>query len=87
MPANHSELHLAHLEQRMRQIGHWTHSRVVDERAFRRSLRDRIGTLDVGQAHSEIELFVKSTEALTIWPREFFHDIASRIELTNDSQT
>jgi len=87
MPANHSEMHLAHLEQRMRQSGHWQASRGMDESTFRALLRDRIETLDVDQARREVEPFVRHPEALEIWPREFFHDGASRIELTNDSQT
>jgi len=85
--ANHPELHLAHLEQRMRQSGHWQSTRAMDESAFREVLCDRIETLDVGQARSEVEPFVRHPEALEIWSREFFHDVASRIEFTNFSQT
>jgi len=85
--ANHPELHLAHLEQRMRQSGHWQASRGMDESTFRALLCDRIETLDVDQARREVEPFVRHPEALEIWSREFFHDVASRIELANDSQT
>jgi len=85
--ANHPGLHLTHLEQRMRQSGHWKGSSAMDESAFRKLLRERIDTLDVAQARREVEPFVKDTETLAIWSREFFHDVASRIKLTNDSQT
>jgi hypothetical protein len=85
--ANHPELHLAHLEQRMRQSGHWPNSEAMDESTFRALLRDRIETLDVEQARREVEPFVRHPEAVEIWSREFFHDVASRVELTNDSQT
>jgi len=79
--ANHPELHLAHLEQRMRQSGHWQVSQTMDESTFRALLRDRIETLDVEQAHREVEPFVRHPEALEIWSREFFHDVGSRIQL------
>jgi len=80
--ANHPELHLAHLEQRMRQSGHWRAGQAMDESTFRALLRDRIEVLDVAQARSEVEPFVRHPEALQIWSREFFHNVASRIEVT-----
>ncbi|PIS18478.1 MAG: hypothetical protein COY36_03390 [Zetaproteobacteria bacterium CG_4_10_14_0_2_um_filter_55_20] len=79
--ANHPELHLAHLEQRMRQSGHWPESRVMDADAFRALLGDRIDSLDVEQARREVAPFVRYPEALEIWSREFFHDVGSRIQL------
>ncbi len=79
--ANHPELHLAHLEQRMRQSGHWPNSLAMDESAFRKLLCDRIDSLDVDQARHEVEPFVKHPEVLAIWSREFFHDVGSRIQL------
>jgi len=82
--ANHPELHLAHLEQRMRQSGHWQGSQAMDEKAFQSLLHDRINTLDVAQARHEVEPFVRHHEALEIWSREFFHDVASRIEVTHE---
>ena len=85
--ANYPELHLDHLEQRMRQSGHWPNIEAMDESAFRKLLCDKIDTLDVDQARREVEPFVRHPEALEIWSRKFFHDVASRIELTNDSQT
>jgi len=85
--ANHPELHLAHLEQRMLQSGHLADGQTLDGRAFHQLLSDRIDSLDVDQARCEVEPFVRHPEALEIWSREFFHDVASRIELANDSQT
>ena len=83
--ANHSELHLAHLEQRMRQSGHWQADQAMDDDAFRALLRERIETLDVEQARSEVEPFVRHPESLEIWSRDFFHDVASRIQVTYDN--
>jgi predicted nucleotidyltransferase component of viral defense system len=79
--ANYPELHLGHLEQRMRQSSHWPDSKAMDESAFQELLRDKIDTLDVDQARREVEPFVRHPEALAIWSREFFHDVGSRIRL------
>jgi len=81
--ANHPKLHLAHLEQRMRQSGHWQEARAMDENVFHALLRDRVETLDVEQARHEVEPFVRHPEALEIWSRDFFHDVASRIKVTH----
>jgi len=77
--ANHPELHLSHLEQRLRQTGDWKGSPSLDEKAFRGLLKMAIDDLDVDQARKEVEPFVKSPEQLSIWSQEFFHQIASRI--------
>lgn len=79
--ANKPQLHLAHLEQRMRQSGHWSDRKTIDESTFRKLLSDRIETLDVDQARREVEPFVKHSEALAVWSQEFFHDLSSRIQL------
>jgi len=79
--ANHPELHLAHLEQRMRQSGQWPDSKAMDEGAFRALLHDRIDTLNVEQARREVAPFVRYPEALEVWSRDFFHAVGARIQL------
>jgi len=79
--ANYPELHLDHLERRMRQSGHWPDSKTMDESAFRKLLRDKVDSLDIDQARREVEPFVKHPEVLAIWSQDFFHDIGTRIRL------
>lgn len=38
-----------------------------------------VESLDVEQARREVEPFVKTPESLTVWSKEFFHDIIRRI--------
>jgi predicted nucleotidyltransferase component of viral defense system len=78
--AYHPELHLAHLEQRMRQTGHWTKSAPLTAEDLRDLVSKRIEKVDIGQIRSEVEPFVKDAAALAIWSREFFLDVASRIK-------
>jgi predicted nucleotidyltransferase component of viral defense system len=78
--ANHPELHLYHLEQRMRQTEDWKDDAHLTSESFRALLTKGINNLDVDQARNEVEPFVKNPEYLSIWSREFFLDVASRIK-------
>jgi predicted nucleotidyltransferase component of viral defense system len=79
--ANHPELHLGHLEERMRQTGHWKADDPLTPERFQELLRTTINKLDVKQTRREVEPFVKNPENLSIWSREFFLDIATRIKI------
>jgi predicted nucleotidyltransferase component of viral defense system len=77
--ANHPELHLYHLEQRMRQTGNWKEDAPLTSERFRGLLIHAINSLDVDQIRNEVEPFVKNPEDLSVWSQEFFLDIVSRI--------
>jgi predicted nucleotidyltransferase component of viral defense system len=78
--ANHPKLHLAHLEQRLRQSGDWSGDSRLDGDTFRELLADKIEELNVEKARQEVEPFIKAPQALAIWSREFFHEVGSRIQ-------
>jgi predicted nucleotidyltransferase component of viral defense system len=77
--ANHPQLHLAHLEQRMIQSGHLKKTDQLNPEVFSATAEKAIERLDVNQARREVEPFVKDPETLTVWSREFFHDVIRRI--------
>jgi hypothetical protein len=79
--AYHQELHLAHLEQRMRQTGHWEGPSPLTAEGFRVLLTRRIDGADIDQIRREVEPFVKDPASLTLWSKEFFLDVASRIKI------
>jgi predicted nucleotidyltransferase component of viral defense system len=79
--AYHPELHLAHLEQRMRQTRHWQGPAPLKAGELRDLLKRRIDEVDIDQIRREVEPFVKDSAALTIWSKEFFLDVASRIKI------
>jgi len=79
--SHHPELHLHHLEERMRQTGDWNNAEELTKEAFFKALHAAIDSLDVDKARNEVLPFVKNPEALSIWSRECFHDIVSRINL------
>ena len=78
--AYHPELHLVHLEQRMRQTGHWAGPAPLTAGDFRDLLARRIDKVDISQIQREVEPFVKDAPSLAIWSKEFFLDVASRIK-------
>lgn len=78
--ANHPQLNLAHLEQRMRQTGHWSGELPLSPAAFSELLFATIDLLDVDQARKDVAPFVKDQQALALWSHDFFRDVAGRIQ-------
>jgi predicted nucleotidyltransferase component of viral defense system len=77
--ANHPQLHLNHLEQRMIQSGHLKMVERLTPEKLSTIAETVIGKLDVDQARREVEPFVKDTKALTVWSPDFFRDVIRRI--------
>lgn len=77
--ANHPQLHLKHLEQRMIQSGHLKKKQRLTPEKLSAIAEKAIERLDVSQARREVESFVKDPETLTIWSRDFFRDVLRRI--------
>lgn len=79
--AHHPQLHLAHLEQRARQSGHWPKDEPLNEKKFQDLLKEKIDALDVEQARREVSPFVADPRSLEVWSKEFFHQISERIKV------
>jgi predicted nucleotidyltransferase component of viral defense system len=78
--AYHPELRLAHLDQRMRQTGHWAEPTLLTAGDLRDLITRRIDSVDFVQIRREAEPFVKDPDSLALWSKEFFLDVASRIK-------
>lgn len=79
--ANCPQLHFSHLEERMRQSGHWQRKGGIVKGEFTDLLTEAIATLDVEQAKNDVMPFIVDNGRLDVWSREFFQDICSRIQL------
>jgi hypothetical protein len=77
--ANHPQLHLSHLEQRMIQSGHLKQDEQMNREKFLTLTKEAVDKLDANQARGEVEPFVKNLDALDVWSREFFQDVVGRI--------
>ena len=78
--ANFPELDLHHLEQRMRQTGHWSGNQLLTQAAFRELVYATVERLDINQARRDVMPFVKDSSVLIIWSHEFFRDVVGRIK-------
>lgn len=79
--ANHPQLNLVHLEQRMRQTGHWSGEQPLSPTAFADLVYEAIDRLDVGQARRDVAPFVKDQQMLALWSHDFFRDVVRRIQI------
>ena len=77
--ANFPQLHLSHLEERMRQSGHWQETGAIGQNELSRMLTKAIDALDIEQAKRDVLPFIADTECLHVWSKDFFLDICSRI--------
>ena len=48
-------------------------------------ITEAVDNLDVNQARREVEPFVKNTDALEVWSREFFQNVVKRIVVVQAS--
>lgn len=63
----------------MRQTGQWSGDAPLTRMQFDELINSAIDRLDLDQARQDVAPFVKDQQALAIWSREFFRDVASRI--------
>lgn len=77
---HHPEIHLSHLEERMRQSGHWDAEGPLDVVSFDDLLLEVIANLDVDQAREEVLPFVREPASLDIWSRDFFTEVMKRVQ-------
>lgn len=77
--ANHPDLHLAYLAERMKLSGEIGAGETLDESGFRSMLDAAIDRLDVDIARKDIESFVPDHAAFAVWSRDFFRNVAERI--------
>ena len=72
-------LHLAHLEARMVQSGHWDPGSSLTAESFREALRQRISRLDVDGAKADVRPFLRDPARLDVWSRDFFLAVTEKI--------
>ena len=80
--ANRTPLHLAHLEQRMRQTGDWTGAANLSPSVLKSLLDEAIDHLDIERSRREVLPFLKQPESVGVWSREFFKNVAEQIQFS-----
>lgn len=74
-------MNLSHFGIRAKQSGNLQGENLT-EPDFRQLLHQRIDALDVVPARNDVSRFVKDVETLKIWSRDYFHELAKRMQIT-----
>jgi predicted nucleotidyltransferase component of viral defense system len=77
--SNGFPLHLAHLEKRMRQSGHYTLSEPLSQKKLLSILEEKIMGLNIDAAKEDIRRFISSPREIEGWSKEFFQSLVSQI--------
>lgn len=76
-------LNLAHLEERMRQSGHYRATTALTPKRFLTFMEEKITTLNVKSAQEDIKRFVSSAREVEGWSKPFFQSLLSKIQFTH----
>jgi predicted nucleotidyltransferase component of viral defense system len=71
---------LPHLEQRLRQSGHWDATRHLDVEMLTNLLYQRFAEVDFQQVASEVRPFVENPASLDVWSEAFFRSVSERLQ-------
>lgn len=71
-----------HLEQRLRQSGHWNGSENLSRISLVKMLEDRFATVDFLQAKKDIAPYIADSRVLDVWSQEFFSESLSFLFVT-----
>jgi len=72
-------VHLAHLEARLRQSGHWQLDRPLVSEDMGELFQRRIDQIDWNQAVSDVQPFVRDPRSLEMWSPDLFRDASKRL--------
>lgn len=81
---HHPQVHLSHLESRMRNSGDWTGSAPLTKADLLTRLHVTIEQLDIEQIKQEMDRFIQDKSSLMLWSREFFQQIVARIQTVEE---
>lgn len=71
---------LKHLQARLEQTGHWDKNSVLTLQDVKNMLIARFEEIDYVQARKDVLPFIKNTEILDLWSKEFFCAITDSIQ-------
>lgn len=80
--ANYPQLHLSHLEERMRQSGDYDDGSSLTPLHFKEILQGAINSLDIKKAKTEVKPFLADSAATEVWSRDFFSSLINRIKIS-----
>ena len=76
-------LHLAHLEMRMRQSGHYKETASLAPKQFLAFMEEKIARLDIKAAQEDIRRFLRNPLEIYGWSKPFFQSLLLQIQFLN----
>lgn len=77
--SHNTRLNIKHLEERMRQSGHYTIQPPLTLEYIIEALFEKIDKLDIDSARKEVSVFIKDPHSLDIWSKDFFKAAAEKV--------
>jgi len=74
-------LHLAHLEERMRQSGDWQEGRNISRYDLLRFYEHRVEQVDFSKAAADVLPFINDPREIDLWSRDFFSALKEKIQI------
>ena len=74
--------HLAHLEARLRQTGHWNADRAITGPDAYALLEKRFRSVDLEAAKRDVLPFLRDADEVALWSPEFFGEVAARMQFS-----
>lgn len=76
---NHPEVHMDHLEARMRQSGDYQDEETLTPQKLRDLLEGTIDELNINSSRNEVSPFVRDQQLLDVWSKELFRSAVKQI--------
>jgi predicted nucleotidyltransferase component of viral defense system len=72
-------VHLAHLETRLRQSGHWHKTEELTMADLKQLITEKIASIDFNAAKKDVLPFIKDKLAIHDWSADFFRELTERL--------
>ncbi|MBM3701185.1 MAG: nucleotidyl transferase AbiEii/AbiGii toxin family protein [Actinobacteria bacterium] len=77
---NNYSLDLAHLEERMKQSGHFSGKEALDKKKFLEIFSRQVDSMDFEKAKLDVLPFLKEPDSVNIWGNSFFKEIVKSLK-------
>lgn len=80
-------VNLTHLEQRLRQSGHWTSNRALTHNELVQLIKNKISEIDFDYAKKDVVNFLKDRAAVELWSPQFFLELSQSLKSVSGSSS
>lgn len=74
-------VHLGHLEQRMRQTGHWQGDEILTREQLFDLLQEKFSKMDFDQAARDVLPFIEDQREVEVWSVDFFKAVTAQLQV------